>query len=52
MEIFWNTIAAYNAATWPAQIVFTGIATLLLLLLCLRPTNTVRIEGVSKLPDS
>ena len=43
MEIFWNTIAAYNAATWPAQIVFTGIATLLLLLLCLRPTNTVRI---------
>ena len=43
MEIFWNTIAAYNAATWPAQIVFTGIATLLLLLLCLRPTNTVGI---------
>jgi len=43
MEIFWNTIAAYNAATWPAQIVFTGIATLLLLLLCLRSTNTVRI---------
>ena len=46
MEIFWNTIAAYNAATWPAQIVFTGIATLLLLLLCLRPTNTVRIAMI------
>lgn len=38
-----SLFAAYNAATWPAQIVFTGIATLLLLLLCLRPTNTVRI---------
>lgn len=43
MEIFWNTIAAYNAATWPAQIVFTVVAALLLLLLYLRPTHTVRI---------
>ena len=30
MEIFWNTIAAYNAATWPAQIGFTLVAAMLL----------------------
>lgn len=33
MEIFWNTIAAYNAATWPAQIGFTLVAAMLLVLL-------------------
>lgn len=38
MEIFWNTIAAYNAATWPAQIGFTLVAAMLLVLLYLRPT--------------
>lgn len=43
MEIFWNTIAAYNAATWPAQIGFTLVAAMLLVLLYLRPTPAVRI---------
>ncbi len=43
MEIFWNTIAAYNAATWLAQIVFTLIAALLLGLLYLRPAPAVRV---------
>lgn len=43
MEIFWNTIAAYNAATWLAQIVFTVIAALLLGLLYLRPAPAVRV---------
>lgn len=43
MEIFWNTIAAYNAATWPAQIGFTVVAALLLVLLYFRPSPLVRI---------
>lgn len=51
MEIFWNTIAAYNAATWPAQIGFTLVAAMLLVLLYLRPTPAVRM-GLSKKSDS
>lgn len=43
MEPFWNTIAAYNAATWPAQIALTLTGALLTLLLYLRPTRGVRI---------
>lgn len=43
MEIFWNTIAAYNAATWSAQIVLTLAAAALLVLLYLRPTHGVRV---------
>lgn len=43
MEIFWNTIAAYNAATWPAQIGFTIVAAFLFALLYLRPTSAVRV---------
>lgn len=43
MEIFWNTIAAYNAATWPAQLLFTVLAAALLVLLYLRPTPVVRV---------
>ncbi len=43
MEIFWNTIAAYNAATWPAQLLFTVLAAALLVLLYLRPTPAVRV---------
>lgn len=43
MEIFWNTIASYNAATWPVQILLTLVAAVLTLLLYLRPTPGVRI---------
>ena len=43
MEIFWNTIAAYNAATLPAQLLFTVLAAALLVLLYLRPTPAVRV---------
>ena len=43
MEIFWNTIASYNAATWPIQILLTLVAATLTLLLYLRPTPGVRI---------
>ena len=43
MEIFWNTIASYNAATWPVQILLTLVAATLTLLLYLRPTPGVRI---------
>ncbi len=42
MEIFWNTIADYNAATWPAQILFTVAAIVLLVRLRLRPTPAAR----------
>ncbi len=43
MEIFWNTIAAYNASTWPAQILLMLVAIVLTLLLYLRPTHGVRV---------
>ncbi len=43
METFWNTIAAYNAATWPAQLVLTAIGVLLTTLLVKRPSRGVRI---------
>lgn len=42
MEIFWNTIAAYNAGTWPAQIVLVAAGIVLTLLLYFRPTPAVR----------
>lgn len=42
METFWNTIASYNAATWPAQIVLAAAAAALTVLLYLRPTAAVR----------
>lgn len=42
MEIFWNTIAAYNAATWPTQIALALLGIVLLALLCLRPSAAVR----------
>lgn len=43
MEVFWNTIADYNAATWPFQIAFVVIAAILTLLLYSRPSHGVRI---------
>ena len=36
METFWNTIASYNAATWPAQLALTLAAVVLTLLLYFR----------------
>ncbi len=42
MEIFWETIASYNAATWPIQILFTIIAIILTTLLYFRPSRIVR----------
>lgn len=42
MEIFWNTIADYNAATWPAQLLLAGIGAILTLLLYKRPSDAVR----------
>lgn len=36
-EIFWNSIAAYNAATWPWQIAFTAVAVVLTAILWFRP---------------
>ena len=43
MEVFWNTIAAYNAATWPAQALLAAIAAFLTLLLYFRPSPFVRV---------
>ena len=43
METFWNTIASYNAATWPAQFALTLAAVVLTLLLYFRPSPAVRI---------
>ena len=43
METFWNTIASYNAATWPAQLALTLAAVVLTLLLYFRPSPAVRI---------
>ena len=42
MEIFWNTIARYNAGTWPFQIVLVAAAVVLTVLLYRRPTRSVR----------
>ena len=43
MDVFWNTIAAYNAATWPVQLLLVAVAAVLTLLLYLRPTRAVRM---------
>lgn len=40
MDVFWNTIAAYYAATWPVQLLLVAVAAVLTLLLYLRPTRT------------
>lgn len=42
METFWNTIASYNAATWPVQVVLVSVAAVLTGLLYFRPTPAVR----------
>ena len=47
METFWNTIASYNAATWPAQLALTLAAVVLTLLLYFRPSPAVRIYDLA-----
>ena len=42
MTVFWETIAAYNAATWPVQILLVAVGIALTLLLCFRPTTAVK----------
>lgn len=42
MEIFWNTIAQYNEATWWAQIIITIAGIVLTLLLYRKPTVWVK----------
>ena len=42
MTVFWETIAAYNAATWPVQILLVAVGIVLTLLLCFRPTTAVK----------
>ena len=43
MEIFWNSIAEYNAATWPFQLAFITVAALLTLILWFRPCTWAKI---------
>lgn len=42
METFWNTIARYNAGTWPAQIIIILVGIALTFLLYKRPTRPVK----------
>ena len=42
MEIFWNTIARYNAATWTVQLALILAAIILTMSLYRRPTRTVK----------
>lgn len=44
MEVFWNSIAAYNAATWPFQIAFMAVAAALTLVLYFRPATWAKIS--------
>ena len=43
MEIFWNSIAEYNAATWPYQLAFITVAAVLTLILWFRPCTWAKI---------
>ncbi|MBO8446074.1 MAG: hypothetical protein IAC23_10360 [Bacteroidetes bacterium] len=43
MEAFWNSIAAYNAATWLWQSVFIAVAAVLTSVLWFRPRTWVKI---------
>ena len=42
-EIFWNSIAEYNAATWPWQLAFMSVATVLTLILWFRPRTWAKV---------
>lgn len=37
-EVFWNSIAEYNAATWPWQIALTAVAAVIAVILWFRPS--------------
>lgn len=43
MEVFWNSIAEYNAATWPVQLVFIVVAAVFAVLLLVRPMTWVKV---------
>ena len=43
MEIFWSTIADYNSATWPIQLILVVVAAILTLMLYSHPTPAVRV---------
>ena len=44
-EIFWNSIAEYNAATWYWQIAITAVAAALALVLWFRPSKRAKIAS-------
>lgn len=43
MDIFWNTIADYNAATWPYQIGLMAVAAILTVILWLKPCTWAKV---------
>ena len=43
MEALWNSMAAYNAATWPWQLAFMAVAAVLTLILLFRPCTWAKI---------
>lgn len=43
MEVFWNSIAEYNAQTWPWQLAFIAVAALFTVLLWVKPMTWVKI---------
>lgn len=43
MEIFWNTIASYNASTWPFQLILAAMGAVLAAMLWKRPSPAVRV---------
>ena len=49
MNTFWNTIAQYNAATWPIQILLVIAAVVVLYLLVKRPSRSSTIIAKSYL---
>lgn len=45
MEVFWNSIADYNLATWYFQLVFIVLAVLFALLLYFKPSARVKVAA-------
>lgn len=43
MEALWNSMAAYNAATWPFQLAFMAAASVLTLILLFRPCTWAKV---------
>ncbi len=44
-EVFWNSIASYNAATWPWQIAMTALSAFFALVLWIRPCTWAKIAA-------